>query len=128
MCDHRIEAYRGIAIKDVVRDVVERKDAYIYGFSEKLSLIMEKSKDEVKGFNVLSPPFNDVANTTRAMLYTDAVVINKMKFNKAGNDTKKAIFDFIKFFTGKTGLFNKGLWVEKNKLIVTQKEKVNQWL
>ena len=85
--------------KSILENVVERKDAYLYGFSEKLSLLMEMSDDQLKGFNVLSPPFNDIVNTTTPLLYTDGIVVNKKKYNKAGDDYKKAIFDFIKFFT-----------------------------
>ena len=84
--------------KKTLEYVAKRKDAYFYGFSEKLSQIMQLSNDEVTGFKVLLPPFNDVANKTTHLLYTDAIVINQMEYNKAGMDTKNAIFEFIKFF------------------------------
>ena len=64
--------------KKTLEHVAERKNAYFYGFSEKLSQIMQMSNDEVTGFKVLSPPFNDVANRAIPLLYTDAIVINSV--------------------------------------------------
>ena len=83
----------------ILENVAERKTAYFYGFSEKLSEIMKLSNDEATGFKVLSPPFNDKTTQAKALLYTDAIVINP---NAAAIPAKKkAIFEFIKFFTSK---------------------------
>lgn len=82
---------------DIIDDVVAREGGHYFGFSESLSKILKKSKYvNMKVRKVFTPPFGE---SNHALLYTDALVINKKKFKNADMDTRKAVIEFVKFFT-----------------------------
>ena len=83
--------------QQIIKNIVEGKTAYFFGFSERLSLILkEDSSKSVKPVGVFSPPFGNKKD--HALLYTDALVINKKKAMES-DEKAKAMKEFAEFFT-----------------------------
>lgn len=85
--------------KDIEKDIVSGEDAYFFGFSESLSDILKDGNyDDIKAAGVLSTPFGD---TNYVLVFTDALVMNKGKYQNADEEKKSAMNLFAKFFTSK---------------------------
>ncbi|XP_057311496.1 uncharacterized protein LOC130649260 [Hydractinia symbiolongicarpus] len=83
--------------ENIEEDVVDGEDAYYFGFSEKLSVIFKKGNyHNIKATGVLSPPFGE---TNYVLVYTDALVLNKAKYEQGNDEYREAMFKFSKFFT-----------------------------
>ncbi|XP_057310487.1 uncharacterized protein LOC130648451 [Hydractinia symbiolongicarpus] len=59
-------------------------------------LRQELSQDQAIG--VLSPPFGE---TSYVLVYTDALVLNKAKYEQGNDEYREAMFKFSQFFTTK---------------------------
>ena len=79
-----------------IADIVRGKTAYFYGFSEILGKILNASNGSLRAFGALTPT---MGNEKLVLVYTDAVVINKTRFEQASEEKKKLIQEFIQFYT-----------------------------
>lgn len=87
--------------EDIPGDVIAGDTAYFYGFSEILSVILKRGNyDGITVAGVLSPPFGD--GKSYLLVYTDALVINKAKYELANQQQKNAMHKFAKFFASES--------------------------
>ena len=83
----------------LINDIADSEHVFMYGYSENLGLVRKASalKNKRKNvLNVVSPPL-DQANYL--LTYTDAVVVNKSKY-EVSPSRAKVIQDFVVFYTG----------------------------
>ena len=83
----------------IIQHVADRKNGYFFGFSETLSEIIKVAGDKrIRATKAIVPPFGE---DNFMLVFTDALVINKIRFMFASQAKKKALKDFAKFFTSK---------------------------
>ena len=85
--------------EDIEKDVADGINANFFGFSEKWSVILkERNYDGIEASAVFSPPFG---KENYALIFNDALVMNKKKYENADQKRKDAMHLFAKFFTSK---------------------------
>ena len=85
-----------ISTDETISEIVNGKIAYFYGFSEILGKILDASNGSLKAFGALSPT---MGKDKFVLVFTDAVVINRARFEQASLEKKKLIQEFVQFFT-----------------------------
>ncbi|XP_057302677.1 uncharacterized protein LOC130636844 [Hydractinia symbiolongicarpus] len=82
---------------DIEDDVVNGKDGYFYGFSERLSIIYKKANyQNIRVLGSIAPPFGQ---QNHLLMYTDALVLNKAKYDQQDDEYKAAVMRFSKFLS-----------------------------
>eukprot|EP00800_Vazella_pourtalesii_P021734 TRINITY_DN81_c1_g1_i3.p1 TRINITY_DN81_c1_g1~~TRINITY_DN81_c1_g1_i3.p1 ORF type:complete len:437 (-),score=36.43 TRINITY_DN81_c1_g1_i3:1441-2751(-) len=79
---------------NVFNDIKDKKTAFFFGFSEKSTLV---PADVAVAYSALSGPLGP---NNYLLQFTDALVINKARWNVADNVRKRAVKDFINYFVG----------------------------
>ena len=84
----------------IIQHVADRKNGYFFGFSEKLREIIQVAGDKrIEATKAIVPPFGE---QNFMLVFTDALVINKIKFDEASEAKKEALKQFATFFTSKS--------------------------
>ena len=85
---------------EIIQHVADRTNCYFFGFSEKLGEIIKVAGDKrIGATKAIVPPFGE---DNFMLVFTDALVINKIRFESAFQAKKNALKDFAKFFTSKS--------------------------
>ena len=85
---------------EIIQHVADRTNGYFFGFSEKLGEIINAAGDKFIGAtNAVVPPFGE---DNFMLVFTDALVINKIRFNSATQEKQDAMKNFATFFTSKS--------------------------
>ena len=82
--------------KNVYTDIANEETLFFFGFSEITAAVMQKA-DGVSPYAAISPPLGEENNLLQ---FTDALVINKARWDAASEERKNAIKEFINYFTG----------------------------
>ncbi|KAI6646141.1 Spherulin [Oopsacas minuta] len=85
-----------LSTDQTIQAIVNGKIAYFYGFSEILGKILDASNGSLKAFGALTPT---LGKEKLVLVFTDAIVINKVRFEQASEEKKKVIGQFAQFFT-----------------------------
>lgn len=83
---------------NIIKNIMSGKTVFLFGFSEKLGEVLAKTNGQIKAYGALSPT---MGFQNRILVFTDGLVTNKARYENASVDKRKAINEFIKFFTSK---------------------------
>ena len=81
-------------LTEVYSDLEERKTYFFFGFFEKVTEIMRRMP-------VAAVPVA-MGDQNTLLLYTDALVVNKARWNTASEEKQRAITDFVRYFTSRS--------------------------
>ena len=85
--------------KDIQKNIVNGINAYFFGFAEKFSVILKEANyNGIKAKNIMTPPFGEANHD---LVFNDALVLNKKKYDSGNQAYKDAMYKFSKFFTSK---------------------------
>nr|AEA86515.1 spherulin [Astrosclera willeyana] len=74
-------------------DIINGETAFYFGFSEKVAQV-ERDSDR-NSYAAISGPLGEINNLLQ---FTDALVINKARWNAANDEKRNAIIDFVNYF------------------------------
>jgi len=80
----------------VYEDIANNKTLFYFGYSEKLSEVIQNSEGQKNSFEIISSPLGE---ESYLLQFTDALVISKARWEAADEQKKSDIRDFIRFFT-----------------------------
>ena len=96
----------------IIDDVIKGEIAYYYGFSEILGKILVAANGSLKAFGAITPT---LGSKNLVLVFTDGIVINKARYNKATEEKKEMIQQFVQFYTSESSLMY--LYESQNSLI-----------
>ena len=79
---------------NVYEDIKDGKTAFLFGFSEKVA---ELANSEIVPYTAISGPLGPV---NHLLQFTDALVVNKARWDEADEERRNAIRAFINYFLG----------------------------
>lgn len=80
----------------VYEDIADDKTLFFFGYSEKLSEVIQNSEEQKNSYEIISSPLGE---ESYLLQFTDALVISKARWEAADEQKRNAIRDFIRFFT-----------------------------
>ena len=83
----------------LINDITDSDHVFMYGYSENLGLVRKASALKNKCKNVLNVVSSPLDQANYLLTYTDAVVVNKSKY-EVSPSRAKVIQDFVVFYTG----------------------------